>query len=395
MIRPPYRAPLAAALSLVGLAVLTACGKPPMAQGAAAQGTPKVSAVVVQPKPVVLTTELPGRTSAVLVADVRPQVTGILQSRKFVEGSAVKKGDLLYQIDPAIYQATVDSAQATLAKAQANQHTTRLKAERYRELKAINAVSQQDADDADAALLQANAEVASARAALETARIDLAYTRVISPITGRIGKSSVTAGALVTANQTTSLATVQQLDPMYVDVTQSSNAVMQLKRAIAQGQLGDATAKVKLVFDDGTTYPVEGKLQFSDVTVDPNTGSVTLRAEFPNPTGELLPNLYVRAIIEEGTMSQALLVPQQAVSRDATGKPRAYVVDSDGKVQQREILTERAIGNQWLVTGGLQAGDVLVVAGQQKVQPGALVEAIPYQPPASDSQKLASSRVAM
>ncbi|MFC4308836.1 efflux RND transporter periplasmic adaptor subunit [Steroidobacter flavus] len=391
----PYRAPLtAAALSLIGMAVLTACGKPPMGPAGGPQGTPKVSTVVVQPQPVVLTTELPGRTSAVLVADVRPQVTGILQSRKFVEGSAVKKGDLLYQIDPATYQAAVDSAEAALAKAQANQHTTRLKAERYSELKAINAVSQQDADDADAALLQANAEVASARAALETARIDLAYTRVTSPITGRIGKSSVTAGALVTANQSATLATVQQLDPMYVDVTQSSNTVLQLKRAIAQGQLGDGTAKVKLVFDDGTTYPIEGKLQFSDVTVDANTGSVTLRAEFPNPKGELLPNLYVRAIIEEGTMSQALLVPQQAVSRDATGKPHALVVGSDGKVQQRQILTQRAIGNQWLVTDGLKAGDVLVVSGQQKVQPGALVEATPYQPPASDREQLAS-RVAM
>jgi membrane fusion protein (multidrug efflux system) len=392
MIRP-YRAPLAAVLSLVGMAVLTACGKPPMGMGATPQGTPKVSTVVVQPQPVVLTTELPGRTSAVLVADVRPQVTGILQSRKFVEGSAVKKGDLLYQIDPATYQAAVDSAEATLAKAQANQHTTKLKAERYGELKAINAVSQQDADDADAALLQANAEVASARAALETARINLAYTRVTSPISGRIGKSSVTAGALVTANQSAALATVQQLDPMYVDVTQSSNTVLQLKRAIAQGQLGDGTAKVKLVFDDGTTYPLEGKLQFSDVTVDANTGSVTLRAEFPNPKGELLPNLYVRAIVEEGTMSQALLVPQQAVSRDATGKPRAYVVGGDGKVEQRELLTERAIGNQWLITSGLQAGDVLVVAGQQKVQPGALVEATPYQQPASGEQL--ASRVAL
>jgi membrane fusion protein (multidrug efflux system) len=391
----PYRAPLAAAaLSLIGMAVLTACGKPPMGHAPGPQGTPKVSTVVVQPQPVVLTTELPGRTSAVLVADVRPQVTGILQSRKFVEGSAVKKGDLLYQIDPATYRAAVDSAEAALAKAQANQHTTKLKAERYRELKAINAVSQQDADDADAALLQANAEVASARAALETARIDLAYTRVTSPITGRIGKSSVTAGALVTANQSATLATVQQLDPMYVDVTQSSNTVLQLKRAIAQGQLGDGTAKVKLVFDDGTTYPIEGKLQFSDVTVDANTGSVTLRAEFPNPKGELLPNLYVRAIIEEGTMSQALLVPQQAVSRDSTGKPHAFVVGSDGKIQQRQLLTQRAIGNQWLVTGGLQAGDVLVVSGKQKVQPGALVEASPYQPPASDGEQLAS-RVAM
>jgi membrane fusion protein (multidrug efflux system) len=391
----PYSAPLTAtALGLIGMAVLTACGKPPMGMGHAPQGTPKVSTVVVQPQPVVLTTELPGRTSAVLVADVRPQVTGILQSRKFVEGSAVKKGDLLYQIDPATYQAAVDSAEAALAKARANQHTTRLKAERYGELKAINAVSQQDADDADAALLQANAEVASAQAALETARIDLAYTRVTSPITGRIGKSSVTAGALVTANQSAALATVQQLDPMYVDVTQSSNTVLQLKRAIAQGQLGDGTAKVRLVFDDGTSYPIEGKLQFSDVTVDANTGSVTLRAEFPNPKGELLPNLYVRAIVEEGTMSSALLIPQQAVSRDATGKPHAYVVGSDGKLQQRDVLTQRAIGNQWLVTGGLQAGDVLVVAGQQKAPPGALVEAAPYQAPASDREQLAS-RVAL
>ncbi|MBL8266534.1 MAG: efflux RND transporter periplasmic adaptor subunit [Steroidobacter sp.] len=349
-----------------------------------------MSTVVVQPQPVVLTTELPGRTSAVLVADVRPQVTGILQSRRFVEGSSVKAGDLLYQIDPATYQAAVDSAEAALAKAQATQHTTRLKAERYRELIAINAVSQQDADDADAALLQANAEVASAKAALTSARIDLAYTRVSSPISGRIGKSSVTAGALVTANQSSALATVQQLDPMYVDVTQSSNTVLRLKRAIADGQLGGATAKVKLLFDDGTAYPLEGKLQFSDVTVDANTGSVTLRAEFPNPKGELLPNLYVRAVVEEGTVSKALLIPQQAVSRDATGKPRAFVVDSDGKLQQRDLLTERAIGNQWLVTGGLQAGDVLVVSGQQKAQPGALVEATPYKS-ATDGEKLVST----
>lgn len=379
--------------SLVALACVTAlaaCGKPPMGPGAAPQGTPKVSTVVVQPQPVVLTTELPGRTSAVLVADVRPQVTGILQSRRFVEGSSVKAGDLLYQIDPATYQAAVDSAEAALAKAQATQHTTRLKADRYRELIAINAVSQQDADDADAALLQANAEVASAKAALTSARIDLAYTRVTSPISGRIGKSSVTAGALVTANQSSALATVQQLDPMYVDVTQSSNTVLRLKRAIADGQLGGATAKVKLLFDDGTAYPLEGKLQFSDVTVDANTGSVTLRAEFPNPKGELLPNLYVRAVVEEGTVSQALLVPQQAVSRDATGKPRAFVVDGDGKLQQRELFTERAIGNQWLVTGGLQAGDVLVVSGQQKAQPGALVEATPYQS-ATDGEKLVST----
>ncbi|HEY0681328.1 MAG TPA: efflux RND transporter periplasmic adaptor subunit [Steroidobacter sp.] len=387
----PFRVPLAATtLGLTCIAVLTACGKPPMGPPPGAQGTPKVSTMVVQPQPVVLTTELPGRTSAVLVADVRPQVTGILQARKFVEGSSVKAGDLLYQIDPATYQAAVDSAEAALAKAQANQHTTRLKAERYRELIAINAVSRQDADDAEAALLQADSEVASARAALTSARIDLAYTRVTSPISGRIGKSSVTAGALVTANQSAALATVQQLDPMYVDVSQSSNTVLRLQRAIAQGQLGNATAKVKLVFDDGASYPLEGKLQFSDVTVDPNTGSVTLRAEFPNPKGELLPNLYVRAIIEEATIPQALLVPQQAVGRDASGKPFAYVVGSDGKLQQRELLTDRTIGNQWLVTSGLQPGDVLVVSGQQKARPGALVEAIPHQS-AAGGEQLASS----
>lgn len=385
---------LATALSLASvMALLAACGKPPMmGPPPGSEGAPRVTTMVVQPQPVVLTTELPGRTSAVLVADVRPQVTGILQARRFVEGSQVKAGELLYQIDPATYQAAMDSAEATLAKAEANQHTTRLKAERYRELIAINAVSRQDADDAEAALLQANAEVASARAALTSARIDLNYTRVTSPISGRIGKSSVTAGALVTANQNGALATVQQLDPMYVDVTQSSNTVLRLKRAIAEGQLGAATAKVKLVFDDGTAYPLEGKLQFSDVTVDTNTGTVTLRAEFPNPKGELLPGLYVRAIIEEGTLSQALLVPQQAVGRDATGKPRAYVVGSDGKLQQRELLTERAIGNQWLVTGGLQAGDVLAITGQQKAQPGALVETIPSKPATEDKQ--ASAKVA-
>jgi membrane fusion protein, multidrug efflux system len=382
---------LTVALSFVCVAaLLAACGKPPMmGPPAAPQGTPRVSTMVVEPQPVVLTTELPGRTSAVLVADVRPQVTGILQSRRFVEGSTVKAGDLLYQIDPATYQATADSAEAALAKARANQHTTRLKAERYRELIAINAVSRQDADDAEAALLQADADVASARAAVASARIDLAYTRVASPIAGRIGKSTVTAGALVTANQSAALATVQQLDPMYVDVTQSSNVVLRLKRAIAQGQLSGGTAKVKLVFDDGTTYPLEGRLQFSDVTVDPNTGAVTLRAEFPNPKGELLPGLYVRAVVEEGTISQALLVPQQAISRDATGKPRAYVVGSDGKLQQRELLTERAIGNQWLVAGGLQAGDVLAIKGQQKVQPGTLVETVPYHA-ATDGERVPS-----
>lgn len=374
----PARALLLAALGLTS--VLAACGKPPMmGPPPGPQGAPQVSTLVVQPQNVVLTTELPGRTSAVLLADVRPQVTGILKARRFVEGSTVKAGEVLYQIDPSTYQAALESAEAALAKAEANQNTTRLRAERYAELIAIKAVSQQDADDAAAALLQANAEVASARAALKTARIDLDYTRVTSPITGRIGKSSVTPGALVTANQTNALATVQQLDPMYVDVTQSSNEVLKLKRAIARGALTDGTAKVKLVFDDGTLYPLEGQLQFSDVSVDPNTSAVTLRAVFPNPKGELLPGLYVRAIVEEATVQQALLIPQQAVTRSATGKAQAFVVGQDGKLQLRELGTERAIGDQWLITSGLQAGDALVVSGQQKAQPGALVEALPYQ----------------
>jgi membrane fusion protein (multidrug efflux system) len=385
MLRPswlrPSRASLTAALGFFAMAsLLAACGKPPMmGPPAGPQGAPQVSTVVVRTQNIVLTTELPGRTSAVLLADVRPQVTGILQTRRFVEGGTVKAGEVLYQIDPATYQAAVESAEAALAKAEANQYTTRLKAERYAELIAIKAVSQQEADDATAALQQANAEVASARAALRTARIDLDYTRVTSPITGRIGKSAVTAGALVTANQTNALATVQQLDPMYVDVTQSSNTALKLKRAIAQGRIANGTAKVALVFEDGTVYPLEGHLQFSDVSVDPNTGAVTLRAVFPNPKSELLPGLYVRAIIEEGTIQQALLVPQRAVTRDATGKPRAYVVGDDGKLQQRELHTERAIGDQWLVTSGLQPGDVLVVSGQQKAQPGALVQAVPYE----------------
>ena len=375
------RAPLAATLSLFSVAsFLAACGKPPMGPPPGAQGTPQVSTVVVQPQNVVLTTELPGRTSAVLVADVRPQVTGIMKARSFVEGGMVRAGEMLYQIDPATYQAALESAQAALAKAEANQYSTRLKAERYSELIAIKDVSQQDADDATAALQQANAEVASARAAVKTAHIDLDYTRVGSPITGRIGKSAVTPGALVTANQTSALATVQQLDPMYVDVTQSSNTVLKLKRAIAQGKVAGGTAKVQLVFEDGTVYRSEGKLQFSDVTVDPNTGAVTLRAIFPNPKGELLPGLYVRAVIEEGTIEQALLIPQQAVTRDARGMPQAYIVDNSNKLQLRELHTERAIGDQWLVTQGLQAGDTLVVSGQQKAQPGVLVEAMPYPP---------------
>jgi membrane fusion protein (multidrug efflux system) len=337
--------------------------------------------MTVQSQRVALSTELPGRTVPFLIADVRPQVNGIIKARKFREGSDVKAGEPLYQIDPATYQATYDSNVAALAKAQANLKTTRLKAERYKELVAIQAVSQQDYDDAAAALAQGEADVAAARANVETSRINLAYARVDAPISGRIGKSSVTPGALVTAKQTTAMATIQQLDPIYVDVTQSSAALLRLKQAMARGDLqktGATAATVRLQLEDGSTYPLEGKLEFSDVTVDQNTGSVTLRAVFPNPNAVLLPGMYVRAVLAEGVKDEAVLVPQQAVGRDSTGKPFAYVVGADHKLQRRALETDRTVGDQWLVRTGLRAGDQLVVDGLPRAVPGAEVKTTPW-----------------
>jgi membrane fusion protein (multidrug efflux system) len=362
---------VAAALSLI------ACGDAPQPPSSGAGGTPQVSVMNVQTQRLALTTELPGRVAPALIAEVRPQITGLVQQRRFKEGSDVKAGDLLYQIDPATYHASVDNAKAALAKAEASLVSVKLKAGRYRELVAIKAVSQQDADDAAASLLQAEAEITAAKAALQTQQINLDYTRVTAPISGRIGRSSVTPGALVTANQSTAMATVQQLDPIYVDVTQSSSALLALKRSLAAGDLKSGTAKVSLLLEDGSRYALAGKLQFSDVTVDQGTGAVTLRAEFPNPRGDLLPGMYARAVIEEGVLEQALLVPQPAVSRDSTGKPVAYVVGSDGKLVQRALVTERAIGDQWLISSGLKAGDRLVVEGQQKARPGQVVEGKP------------------
>jgi membrane fusion protein (multidrug efflux system) len=374
-----------AMLALVS-ALLTACGDPPHGPPPQPSGLPQVGVLVVQPQRVALDTELPGRTVPYQIAEVRPQVTGLIQARNFQEGSLVKAGQPLYQIDAASYQASYDSARAALAKSEANLRSTRLKSQRYSELVEIKAVSQQDQDDASAALQQGEADVAAARAALESARINLAYTRLVSPISGRVGKSSVTPGALVTANQATTLSTVQQLDPIYVDVTQSSSAVLRLKRALAQGDLksgGANAAVVKLLLEDGSTYPLSGKLQFSDVTVDQGTGAITLRAVFPNPNADLLPGMYVRAVVEEGVSDQALLVPQPAVSRDATGKPIAFVVDADGKLESRAVTTERAIGDRWLVTSGLKRGDHLVVEGQQKARPGEPVNAVPLLTPAT------------
>ena len=371
-----HLASLTLIMSVISTAVLlTACGKPPGGPPPTL-ALPQVGVITLQAQSWALTTELPGRTAPVLIADVRPQITGLVQTRRFTEGSEVKAGELLYQIDPASYRATVDSARAALAKAEANLRSTRLKAERYQELVAIRAVSQQDNDDAAAALQQAEADVASAQATLQSGLINLDFTRITAPISGRIGKSSVTPGALVTANQTTALATVQKLDPIFVDVTQSSSTVLRLRRELASGQLSGGTATVELLLEDGAAYPLKGQLKFSDVTVDPATGAITLRAQFPNPKGELLPGMYVRAVLEEGVIDQALLVPQQAVSRDASGRPQAYVVDANGRLEQRSLVTERAIGNQWLVSGGLNAGDQLVVSGQQKATPGAAVQIV-------------------
>jgi membrane fusion protein, multidrug efflux system len=375
-----YSSTLIAALAAACL--LTACGKPPGGAPPAA-GTPVVGVLTVQPQRVALSTELPGRTVPFLIADVRPQVNGIVKTRNFREGSDVKAGAALYQIDPATYKAAYDSNVAALAKAQASLKTTRLKADRYKELVAIQAVSQQDYDDAAASLGQGEADVASAKANVETSRINLAYARVDAPISGRIGKSSVTPGALVTASQTTALATIQQLDPIYVDVTQPSASLLRLKQALARGELQQAganAARVKLMMEDGSTYSLEGKLEFSDVTVDQSTGAITLRAVFPNPKADLLPGMYVRAVLQEGVKEQGLLVPQQAVSRDNAGKPTAYVVGSDNKLQRRTLETDRAVGDQWLVRSGLQAGEQLVVDGQQSARPGAEVKVTAWTP---------------
>jgi membrane fusion protein (multidrug efflux system) len=392
--RPPVTYGLTFATALVSTCLLVACGKPPGGPPPAL-GTPEVGVVTVQPQQVALSTELPGRTVPYLIADVRPQVNGIVKARKFREGSDVKAGEALYQIDPATYKASFDSNVAALAKAEASLKTTRLKAERYKELVAIQAVSQQDYDDAAASLGQGEADVASARANVETSRINLAYARVDAPISGRIGKSSVTPGALVTASQASALATIQQLDPIYVDVTQPSASLLRLKQAMARGELqkaGANTAKVKLLLEDGSAYPLEGKLEFSDVTVDQNTGAITLRAVFPNPNADLLPGMYVRAVLQEGVKEQGLLVPQQAVSRGSTGKPTAYVVGKDNKLQLRALETERAVGDQWLVSSGLQAGEQLVVDGQQRAAPGAEVKVVawkakPAGAPAADAPK--------
>jgi len=352
---------------------LTACGK--KQQGMPMGGPTEVGVVVVNSEPVNLTTELSGRTSAYLMSDVRPQVGGIIKSRLFTEGGYVKQGQSLYQIDPAPFQAQYASAQAALAQARAGLTTARLKAERYAELVKINAVSKQDNDDAQAALAQAEASVASAEAAVQTAGINLNYTKVIAPISGRIGKSNVTPGALVTASQATELARIQNIDQIYLDINQSVNDLMALKRASASGTVGEpTTADVELILEDGSVYPIKGKLQFSDVSVDASTGSVTLRAVFPNPNGTLLPGMYAKARIVSGVVGNGILVPQPAVTRDPKGNAMVMVVTKDGKAAVRPIKTAQTVGDKWLVTDGLQPGDKVIVEGLQKIGPDAPVK---------------------
>jgi membrane fusion protein (multidrug efflux system) len=341
----------------------------------------EVSVVTLKSQRVMLTTELPGRTSAYLIAEVRPQVGGIIQKRLFTEGSDVKEGEVLYQIDPAVYQATYNSAKAALARAEANLIPIRLKAGRYAELVKINAVSQQDYDDASAALKQAEADVEAGKAAVETARINLAYTKVTAPISGRIGRSSVTNGALVTASQPAALATIQQLSPIYVDVTQSSAELLRLQQNLASGLLkssSSAQARVRLLLEDGSPYPLPGTLKFSEVTVDQSTGSITLRAIFPNPKHTLLPGMFVRAILEEGVNEHAILVPQRGVTRNPAGNAMVMVVGSEEKVEPRLIKVVRTVGDNWLVSEGLKAGDRVILEGLQKARPGTPVKAVPF-----------------
>ena len=368
-----------AGILAVGLTTVS-CSKPPQAPPQA--GPPEVGIVVVKPQRVVLNSELSGRTAPHLIAEVRPQVSGIIQKRIFTEGSDVKAGQVLYQIDPSSYEAAFASAKASQARAEATLGTIRLKAQRYQDLVKIKAVSQQDNDDTQAALKQSEADVAVTKAAVETARINLAYTRITAPISGRIGRSTITDGALVTANQPVALATIQQLSSMYVDVTQSSAELLKLKQNLASGLMkkdSNATqARVKLLLEDGTPYPLPGILKFSEVTVDQGTGSITLRAVFPNPQQMLLPGMFVRAQVEEGVNEHAILVPQRGVTRNPKGDAVAMIVGAEEKVEPRPIKVTRTVGDSWLVAEGLKEGDRVIVEGIQRARPGTQVKAVPF-----------------
>ncbi|HCU2314375.1 TPA: efflux RND transporter periplasmic adaptor subunit [Klebsiella aerogenes] len=356
---------------IISAVLLTGCDNSGNQQ--AQPQAPQVSVHVVHSEPLSVTTELPGRTSAFRVAEVRPQVSGIILKRNFVEGSDIKAGESLYQIDPATYQAAWNSAKGDEAKAEAAASIAHLTVKRYVPLLGTQYISQQEYDQAVATARQADADVVAAKAAVENARINLAYTKVTSPIDGRIGKSSVTEGALVTNGQADAMATVQQLDPIYVDVTESSNDFMRLKQESLQR--GDDSKSVQLIMENGQPYSLKGSLQFSDVTVDESTGSITLRAVFPNPQHTLLPGMFVRARIDEGVNPQAILVPQQGVTRTPRGDATVLIVNAQNQVENREVTAAQAIGDKWLITSGLQNGDKVIVSGLQKVRPGVTVKA--------------------
>ena len=377
--QPLFRSAAAVALSALFLAACSGGKEQGGAPGAGGPPpAPAVTVMTLKSESVPMVVELPGRTTPYLIAELRPQVTGIVTERAFNEGSEVKAGQVLYRIDPAPYQAAFDSAKAALARAEANAQVARIKADRHAALVKIEAVSKQANDDAQAGLKQAQAEVAAAKAALDKAKIDLDYTRLKSPIAGRIGRSAVTAGALVTANQAQALATVQQLDPIYVDLTQSSADLLRMRAEIAAGRL-QAGAKgevpVKLILEDGSEYAAEGRLALSEVTVDEGTGSVTLRAQFSNADGVLLSGMYVRARLPQGTRSEAILVPHKALSRDPLGNALVMAVDAESKVVARPVQVAQSLGENWVVTSGVKAGERIIIEGLQKVRPGVAVQA--------------------
>jgi len=386
---PPARRPSGfgvrmslAALCCIG--TLAACsGKDRPAETGKPAASAQVGVVVLQPESQTLSTELPGRTAAFQNADIRPQINGIIQKRLFTEGALVKAGQPLYQVDPATYEAAQASAQAALAKAQATARTAQVNAKRNAELVEIDAISRQAFDESQAAVQQTQADVGVAQAALEAARINMRYTRILAPISGRIGLSAVTAGALVTANQATALATIQQMDPMQVDITQSSAELLQLRRQWQEGQFTrvDANqAKVRLVLEDGTLYPHEGTLQFTGTAVNPTSGAITLRATFPNPDHFLMPGMYVRAQLATSVAPQALLLPQEAVLRNAAGEPSVQVVEADNKIAKRPVELGQAVGNRWLVVSGVKAGDQVMVDGFQKARVGQTVRPTVVKP---------------
>jgi len=372
--RSPFRA--AAVLAVAGLA-LSACGGDTAPQGPPAQA---VTVVTLRNEPVTLVRELPARVHPYLIAEVRPQVSGIIEKRLFTEGGEVKEGQALYQLDDSTYQAELASARAALARAEATLESAQLNEMRTAELAKVDAVSQQDLENATAALAQARADVKLAQASVRAKTIQLDYARITAPISGNIGKSSVTQGALVTQNQAQALATVQQLDPIYVDATASSTELLQLRRDLEAGLIKrDNSVPVSIILEDGTTYKHDGKLTFADVTVDPTTGTFSLRVLAPNPNRVLMPGMYVRTIMTLGVRPNGLLVPQQGIARDARGQTSALVVDAESKVERRDVQVSRAIGDKWLVESGLDAGDRVIIEGLQKVRPGAPVQPIEAQ----------------